>query len=63
MFSNYLDDLDRNNIGNQGIILLMQRQLPLSKLYVRNYSLYSDNNNITADGLRLMPNCNWIQLK
>ncbi len=41
----------------------MQRQLPLSKLYVGNYSLYSGNNNITVDGLRLMPNCNWIQLK
>jgi hypothetical protein len=60
---NYLDNLDYNNIGNQGMILLMQSQLLLSNLYVSNYSLYSDYNNITADGPRLIPNCNWIQLK
>ena len=63
MLGNYLHDLDYNNIANQGMILLMQRQLPLSELYVRNYSLYSANNNITADGLRLMPNCNFSHLK
>ncbi len=63
MLGNYLDNLDYNNIGNQGMILLMQRQFPLSHLYVSNYLLYSDNNNITVDGLRLMPNCNWIQIK
>ena len=63
MLSNYLDNLGRNNIGNQAMILLMQRQLPLSQLDVCNYSLYSGDNNITADGLRLMPNCNWIQMK
>ena len=62
MLGNYLDDLEYNNIGNQGMILLMQRQLPLNVLYVGNYSLYSDRNNITADGLRLMPNCNFIHL-
>ncbi len=41
----------------------MEKKLTLNILYVSNYSLYSDNNDITVDGLRLMPNCNWIQLK
>ena len=63
MLGNYLYDLGYNNIGNQGMILLMQRQLPLSQLDVCNYSLYSGDNNITADGLKLMPNCNFSQLK
>jgi hypothetical protein len=43
--------------------LLMQRQLPLNQLNVGNYLLYSDYNNITADGLRLMPDCKFSQLK
>jgi hypothetical protein len=43
--------------------LLMQRQLPLNVLIVSNYSSYTDNSNITAKGLRLMANWNWIQLK
>ncbi len=63
MLGNYLDNLGNNYIGNQGMILLMQRQLPLNKLYFSNHSLYSDGNNIKAEGLRLMPNSNWIQLK
>ena len=45
------------------MVLLLERQIPLSKLDVRNYFLYSDGKNITADGLRLMPKCNWVQLK
>ena len=45
------------------MILLMQSQLPLNKLNVSNHSLYSGSNNIAAEGLRLMPNSNWIQLK
>jgi hypothetical protein len=61
--SNYLDNLDNNNIGNQGMLLLMQRQLPLNALIVSNYSSYTDNSNIKAEGLRLMVNWNWIQLK
>ena len=63
MLSNYLDNLACNEIGNQGMILLLEKQLPLNKLYVGNFLLYSDGNNITAEGLRLMPNSNWIQLK
>jgi hypothetical protein len=45
------------------MILLVERQLPLNVLDVSNYLLYSDENNITADGLRLMPNGNLSQLK
>ena len=41
----------------------MQRQLPLKGLYFGNYLLYLDNNNITTEGLRFMPNCNFSQLK
>ncbi len=63
MLSNYLDNLGNNNIGNQGMILPMQRQLPLNKLDVSNHSLYSGINNITAEGLRLMPNRNLSHLK
>jgi hypothetical protein len=63
VLSNFLDNLGYNNIGNEGMILLMQKQLFLIQLNVCNYSLYSDNNNITADGLRMMPNFNCIQLK
>ncbi len=63
MIGNYLDNLAANEIGNQGMILLLERQLPLNKLDVSNYLLYSGSNNITAEGLRLIPNCNWIQLK
>ncbi len=63
MLSNYLDNLGRNNIGNQGMILLMEKQLPLNQLGVSNYLLYSDSNNITVEGLRPMPNSNSIQLK
>ncbi len=61
--SNYLDNLGWNNIGNQGMILLMQSQLHLNKLSVSHYLLYPDQINLTADGLRLMPNCNISQLK
>jgi hypothetical protein len=60
---NYLDNLGRNNIGNQGMILLLERQLPLIELNVGNFLLYSDNNNITAEGLRLMPNYNFSHLR
>jgi hypothetical protein len=63
VLSNYLDNLGRNNIGNQGMILLMEKQLPLNQLGVSNYLLYSDSNNITVEGLRPMPNSNSIQLK
>jgi hypothetical protein len=45
------------------MIVLMQRQIHLNVLSIRDYLLYSDNNNITAEGLKLMPSCNWIQLK
>ncbi len=58
----YLDSLDFNNISNQGIIVVMQRSLPLNILHVRNYLFYSGKNNITAEGLRLMPNCNFARL-
>ncbi len=60
---NYLDNLGYNNIGNQGMILLLEKQLPLNCFDVSNHLLYSGSNNITAEGLRLMPNSNWIQLK
>jgi hypothetical protein len=63
IFRYYLDNLGGNNIRNQGMILLLERQLPLNNLDVSNHSLYSGSNNITAEGLRLMPNGNWIQLK
>ncbi len=63
MLSNYLDNLGQNHIDNQGIILVLEKQLPLDKLYVGNYLLHTDNNNITVDGLRLMPNCKFSHLK
>ncbi len=63
LLGNYFDNLGSNNIGNQGMILLTQRQLPLDWLYVDNYLSYSDKNHITAEGLRMMPNCNFNQLK
>ncbi len=63
MLGNYLNNLGQNNIDNQGIITVLEKQLPYSKLDVGNYLLYSDDNNITVDGLRLMPNCNFSHLK
>ncbi len=63
MLSNYLDSLGWNNIGNQGMLLLMQKQLLLSQLDVGKYLFDSANNNITQEGLRLMPNCNFSRLK
>jgi hypothetical protein len=44
-------------------MLLIQRQLPLHRLDVGNYLLYSAANNITAEGLRLLPNYNMSQIK
>jgi hypothetical protein len=41
----------------------MQKQLPLTDFRLSNYLLYSEQNNITADGLRLMPDCKLNQLK
>lgn len=60
---NYLDNLDLNNIGSQGMILVMERQLPLNRLYVSNYYFYPGDNNITSEGLRLISDFNFFQLK
>ena len=60
---NYLDNLDLNNVGSQGMILVMKRQLPLIRLYVSNYYLYPGDNNITSEGLRLISDFNFFQLK
>ncbi len=43
--------------------LLIEKQLPLNILFVSNYLLYAENNNIASEGLRLVPNCNLSQLK
>ncbi len=32
------------------MILLIEKKLPLNRLYVSNYLLYPDENNITAEG-------------
>jgi hypothetical protein len=37
--------------------LVMERQLTLNRLDFCIYLLYPASNNITAEGLRLMPNC------
>jgi hypothetical protein len=60
---NYLDNLDLNNVGSQGMILVMKRQLPLIRLYVSNYYFYPGDNNITSEGLRLISDFNFFQLK
>jgi hypothetical protein len=57
------DHLDFNSIGDQGMIYLVERQLPLHTLSACNNLLYAGQNNIAAEGLRLMPNCNFLQLK
>ncbi len=58
----HLYNLGRNNIGDQGMKFLMERQLPLNKLSVCNYLLNSDKNNIAAVGLKSMPNCSFSHL-
>ncbi len=55
-------DIDHNNIGSQGMMLLLDKQLPLTWLSVSKYLVNSDKNNITAEGLILMPTSNFAQL-
>ena len=59
----HYDNLGYNKIDNQGMAILIKKQLPLNGLYVGNYLLYSVNNNITGEGLISMPNSNLTKLK
>ena len=56
----FLDNLEYNNIGSQGMVLVLERQLDLKMFSVSNNLSNSDENEITAEGLRLMPDCNLI---
>jgi hypothetical protein len=44
------------------MMLLLDKQLPLTWLSVSKYLVNLDKNNITAEGLRLMPTSNLAQL-
>ncbi len=59
----YFNNLGKNNIGDQGIVLLIERQLPINRLAICNYVLDTGNNNITVKGLKSMLNFNCSELK
>jgi hypothetical protein len=44
------------------MLFLLERQLPLNGLSVCKYLLYVDTNQITVEGLQLMPNSHFSQL-